>query len=64
MPRFSAESAEMQSRFYGSRTADCCGATISYQTDESVNKVYFYYETANRKVIYFRHQEGIVWTKD
>ena len=38
--------------------------TISYQTDESVNKVYFYYETANRKVIYFRHQEGIVWTKD
>ena len=38
--------------------------TISYQTDESVNKVYFYYETADSKVIYFRHQEGIVWTKD
>ena len=64
MPRFSAESAEMQSGFYGSRTADCRGATISYQTDESVNKVVFYYETAKGKVIHFRNQEDIAWTKD
>lgn len=38
--------------------------TISYQTDESVNEVCLYYETAKGKVIHFRHQEGIAWTKD
>jgi len=38
--------------------------TISYQTDESVNKVVFYYETAKGKVIHFRNQEDIAWTKD
>ena len=37
--------------------------TISYQTDESVNKVVFYYETA-KGVIHFRNQEDIAWTKD
>ena len=36
--------------------------TISYQTAESVNKVYLYYETAEGKVIHFRHQETIAWT--
>ena len=38
--------------------------TISYQTDESVNKVFFYYENAKGKVIHFRNQEDIAWTKD
>ena len=38
--------------------------TISYQTDESVNEVCLYYETATGKVIHFRNQEGIAWTKD
>ena len=38
--------------------------TISYQTAESVNEVYLYYETAEGKVIHFRHQESIAWTKD
>ena len=38
--------------------------TISYQTDESVLEACFYYETAKGKVIRFRHQEGIAWTKD
>ena len=38
--------------------------TISYQTNESVNEVCLYYDTANGKVIYFRNQESIAWTKD
>jgi hypothetical protein len=38
--------------------------TISYTTDETVNKVSFYYETVKGKVIRFRNQEGIAWTKD
>jgi hypothetical protein len=38
--------------------------TISYQTDESVNEVCLYYETAEGKVIHFRNQESIAWTKD
>ena len=38
--------------------------TISYKTDESVNKVSFYYETGKGKVIRFRNQENIAWTKD
>lgn len=38
--------------------------TISYQTDESVNEVCLYYETAKGKVIHFRNQESIAWTKD
>jgi len=38
--------------------------TISYTTDESENEVTFYYETAAGKVIRFRNQEGIAWTKD
>lgn len=38
--------------------------TISYQTDESVNQVCLYYETAKGKVIHFRNQESIAWTKD
>ena len=38
--------------------------TIAYKTDESVNEVSFYYETAKGKVIHFRNQEGVVWTKD
>jgi hypothetical protein len=38
--------------------------TISYQTDESVNEVCLYYETAKGKVIHFRNQESIAWTQD
>jgi len=38
--------------------------TISYQTDESVNEVCLYYETAEGKIIHFRNQESIAWTKD
>ena len=38
--------------------------TISYQTDESDRKVSFYYETAKGKIIRFRNQEGVAWTKD
>ena len=38
--------------------------TISYTTDETVNKVSFYYETVKGKVIRFRNQESIAWTKD
>ena len=38
--------------------------TISYQTDESVNEVWLYYETATGNVIHFRNQESIAWTKD
>ena len=38
--------------------------TISYTTDETVNKVSFYYETVKGKVIRFRSQEGIAWTKN
>jgi hypothetical protein len=38
--------------------------TISYAADDSVNEVSFYYETAKGKVIRFRNQEGIAWTKD
>ena len=38
--------------------------TISYQTEESVNEVCLYYETAEGKVIHFRNQESIAWTKD
>jgi hypothetical protein len=38
--------------------------TISYQTDETVNEVCLYYETAKGKVIHLRNQESIAWTKD
>jgi hypothetical protein len=38
--------------------------TISYAADDSVNEMSFYYETAKGKVIRFRNQEGIAWTKD
>ena len=38
--------------------------TIAYAADDSVNEVSFYYETAKSKVIRFRNQENIVWTKD
>jgi len=45
----------------GSRTL----YTISYTMDESVNEVSFYYEIAKKdRVIRFRNQEGIRWTKD
>lgn len=38
--------------------------TIGYATDDSINEVSFYYETAKGKMIRFRNQENIVWTKD
>ena len=38
--------------------------SISYQTNESVNEVCLYYETAKGRVIHFRNQESIAWTKD
>ena len=38
--------------------------TIAYATDDSDKEVSFYYETAKAKIIRFRHQESIVWTKD
>ena len=39
--------------------------TIRYTTDGTVNQVSFYYEMANKdRVIRFRNQEGIAWTKD
>ena len=39
--------------------------TIRYTTDGTVNQVSFYYEIAAKdRVIRFRNQEGIAWTKD
>jgi len=38
--------------------------TISYTSDETVNQVSFYYETANGKVIRFTNREDVAWTKD
>ena len=38
--------------------------TISYTTDETNYEVSFYYETVKGKVIRFRSQEGIAWTKN
>lgn len=38
--------------------------TVSYIADDSVEEVSFYYDTARGKVIRFRNQEGIAWTKD
>ena len=38
--------------------------TISYTTDETNYEVSFYYETVKGKVIRFRNQKGIAWTKN